>query len=324
MARATARESASPASSPRKTKSPGSPTKAPKLKPPGLRALQKEWKASLKPWVKDPKFVHPDGTWTVSKTDAKKKFKLDDDDLATLPCELRPSDQYLPMQLYSYNQLMDLAKRKCDKLRRQLEVDGLVYHYHSGSSQSGGVSIVSIANPPPMPAWAEHIRNPQPPPLKILEYTTPVTAVTPDPENIIWTPSKISGPVTLGDACRLYCITPEDIRDLSAHSPWIDLATVAKRALTLHGGFFAHKELVLQRRSEEEDMLDRENMRKSRFRFSAMVLKELEVKNDDGLYDTVGGSSVQQDRVAVLYPIENVCMDDYGCEWEWMPYETAF
>ncbi|KAJ7772914.1 hypothetical protein DFH07DRAFT_767772 [Mycena maculata] len=218
--------------SPKKTSA--SPTKSKQPDSPGPRALQKEWNLSLKPWVKDPKFVHPKGTKTVSKTDAKKTFKLNDKEMATLPYESRPSDKYLPMQLYNYNHLMELAKRKCSKLAARPRL----------------ASTVSIAA---LPAWMEHMSNAQPPPLKLSDYSTPPNAVTPDPEKIIWTPSKISGPVTVNDACRLYCtdsstqITPADIRDLANHSPWIDLATVAKRAVALHGGFYAHKQLYALR-----------------------------------------------------------------------------
>ncbi|KAJ7706866.1 hypothetical protein B0H17DRAFT_1034694 [Mycena rosella] len=218
---------------------------------------------------------------------------------------------------------MDLAKRKCAKLSRELEVAGLIYHSHSGSSQNGGVSVVSFKNPPKLPAWQEHISNPQPPPLKIQDYTCPPNAVTPDPEKITWMPYKISGPVTVADACRLYCIEPEDIQDLSQYSCWIDLPTVAKRALTLHGGFYAHKELVRKRRDEEEDALDREipeaDDRQSRFRFSPMIAKQWEERDDDyGWYDTSSGPS-KQHRVAAHYPISYICQDDYGCDWVWTP-----
>ncbi|KAJ7203773.1 hypothetical protein GGX14DRAFT_398531 [Mycena pura] len=320
----------SPQKLPRKIKS-SSPAKV-KTSSPGIQnlKLRKEWKDALKPWEGQGGFMHPEGVKTVTKSAAKAGYKLDDDDLAALPVEIERRPPLKAISKYSADQVMELAKRKCEKLGRPLEVNGLVYHSHSGSgsSQTGGVSIVSVKNPLPLPAWDNHILNAQPPPLKISDYTCPPSAVIPDPEKIHWVPSRISGPVTVKDACRLYCsddagltqLSPNDIRDLSDRSPWIDLATVAKRALTLHGGFYAHKEFLHQRRQDEEDTLTREisqaDKRKSRFRFSQMILKQWMHTDDDGMYD---GRSTPEHSVAVLYPIKFYSDDDYGCDWNWMP-----
>ncbi|KAJ7772939.1 hypothetical protein DFH07DRAFT_937485 [Mycena maculata] len=179
---------------------------------------------------------------------------------------------------------------------------------------------------PEIAAWEEHMDASATPPLKIEDYTSPPDAATPDPEQIIWTPSKISGPVTVEDACRLYCITPDDIRDLSDYSCWIDLPTVAKRALTLHGGFHAHMELVRKRREEEEEMLFQDipdsKTQKSSFRFSPMILKQwVEFAREDS-WDYASTASrmappVKQYRVAVFYPTQHCDEDNW--RWEWLP-----
>jgi hypothetical protein len=142
----------------------------------------------------------------LTRTEAKKDFKLDDDDLNSLPCEFERRPPYRAVQLFAYDQLRNLAKRKCAKLEKELEVGGMIYHSHSGTSQTGEVMLASLRNPPKLEAWMEHMLNPQPPPLKIEGYTCPPQASTPDPEKIIWTPSRISGAVSIEDACRLYCV----------------------------------------------------------------------------------------------------------------------
>ncbi|KAJ7264870.1 hypothetical protein B0H12DRAFT_1101219 [Mycena haematopus] len=287
-------------SSPKKAGNTPSPTKG--ATSPGIKKRREEWNKSLPPlWVKQTNFTHAPTARTITKTNAKKKYKLNDREIGTLPHEQRTSDAtgYL-MQLYNERQVEGLALRKSAKL---------------------GVKISK--NPPKLPAWMEHIVNPQPPPLIIAEYTCPPDAVKPDPEDITWKPSKLSGPVSVQDACRLYCIAPTDIQDLSTHSPWIDLVTVAKRALTLHGGFYAHEKLVLQRREAEEKALTESiphaYERKSLFQFSPMSQAEWDRDcEDDWMYEVPGQPSPPT-RVAVFYHIAYKCLDDYGADWEWLP-----
>ncbi|KAJ7171910.1 hypothetical protein C8R46DRAFT_1257447 [Mycena filopes] len=147
-------------------------------------------------------------------------------------------------------------------------------------------------------------------------------AAKPDPDEITWTPSKLSGSVAVKDACRLYCITPEAIKDLSDVSEWIDLGTVARRAVTLHGGFYAHEAIVLRARDEEERMLEKEisqaDERKSRFRFSPLIHQQYTEPNDDAYY-LYGPGPPRKNPVAVHYPIFYFSDDDYGCAWEWYP-----
>ncbi|KAJ7878995.1 hypothetical protein B0H14DRAFT_2710158 [Mycena olivaceomarginata] len=293
---------------------PGTSTASPKKAPasPGINKRRKEWVESLPPpWVKQMNFRHSLSTSTITKTDAKKTYKLDDRDLETLPYEQRLSEKtgYM-MLLYSQPQVSELGRRKAAKLGKPLDLSG------------PGTSIISVRNFPKLRDWEEHMLNPDPPPRKIVEYTSPPNPAKPDPTPITWTPSKISGAVSVADACRLYCIEPADIEDLSKHSKWIDLATVAKRAVSLHGGFYAHEELVHQRRDAEEQELTQVDDRKSRFRFSPMIQKQWEyVDEDDWMY---AGRELPKHRVAVFYPIESVCFDDYGCMWDWVPYWGDF
>ncbi|KAK7038252.1 hypothetical protein R3P38DRAFT_2696886 [Favolaschia claudopus] len=304
-----------------------------KVKSPGLKKRREEWKASLPPkWIPRADYKHPKGTRTIVKTKAAKKYPLNDDEIGTLPYAQFPADNGYTMHLYSETQIMNLAVAKHRKLELDLVIDGLIYHWYSGSFEKGAVFSVSLKNPPKP--------EPQPwdacPPLKIKDYTLPHKAEFPDPDSIIWTPSKISGPVTVKDACRLYGIEPNDIQDLSAHSPWIDLETVAKRAVTLHGGFYAHNALLSRHRNAEEaalqaivDRTHRADYGISDFKLSPTTLKQMDeiqkLEEDAWMYEIPGTTSSRpKNRVAVLYPIEKVGMDDYGCMWEWFPLWEDF
>ncbi|KAJ6501896.1 hypothetical protein C8R45DRAFT_1209567 [Mycena sanguinolenta] len=251
----------------------------------GIKWRREEWIKGLPHlWVQQPGFRHPHGTLTITKTKAKKDFQLSDREIGVLPYERSISNVGYPMLLYNELQVMVLARRKL------VALEGSLLH----------------------------------PPLKIAEYASPANAMKPDPATITWTPSSLSRPVLVKDACRLYCIEPRDIRDLSAHSPLIDLATVAKRAVTLHGGFYAHKELVLQRREAEEQALSQAQLRKSLFHFSPMTRRDWngDYKNL-GLYDS-SEPIPPINRVAVFYPIEEVSVDNSGCVWEWYPLWGGF
>ncbi|KAJ7154194.1 hypothetical protein C8R46DRAFT_1197157 [Mycena filopes] len=294
---------------PRERQSSSTPSKpmSPKVKvtaspeSPGIRQLQREWNASLpEPWRPDPDFVHPEGTWTGLKG-SMKKYKLTSRDLASLPYEQRLSRSGYKMHLYSRAQLLDLSRRK----RAKLMLDPLP----------------APASALRMPDWMEHMRHPNPPPLKIETYTCPLGAAKADPEEITWTPRKLSGSVAVEDACRLYCITPEDIEDLSKVSKWIDLGTVARRAVTLHGGFYAHEAIVRRARYEEEKMLTKMGEDKSRFCFSPLIDKQYDPDIDSRLDDP---RPLPKNPVAVHYPILYDTIWDHGCGWEWYPSWGSF
>ncbi|KAJ6501895.1 hypothetical protein C8R45DRAFT_1209566 [Mycena sanguinolenta] len=309
---------ATSASSPKKVVRTPSPTKA-KPASPGIKKRREEWNDSLPAlWAKQTTFRHPPRTRTITKTNAKKMLKLNDREIGTLPYEQAISEKTgYPMLLYSEREALNLALRKSAKLGRELEVNGLLYQ-----SGDADVCVVSFKNPP-VPAWMEHIANPQPPPLKNTEYTSPSDAVKPDPEQITWTSRYLSGPVSVEDACRLYCIEPKDIQDLSAYSKWIDLETAAKRAVTLHGGFYAHKRLVYLHRLAEENTLtksiEKAYERKSRFQFSSMVQAQWDSdRSHDYIYE-IPSRQPPPNRVAVFYPIRYDTEWDHGCMWEWYP-----
>ncbi|KAJ7171916.1 hypothetical protein C8R46DRAFT_1084234 [Mycena filopes] len=290
-------------SSPRKPKSPRATkvkgTDSPKS--PGLKQLREAWNASLpEPWIpnENEDFVHPEGISTEIKGEIAKKYKLNPREIATLPYEQRLSRSGFMMHLYSKAQLSDLSSRK----RAKLMLDPL----------PAPVSALR------MPDWMEPML---PPPLKIESYTCPPGAAKPDPEEITWTPRKLSGSVAVEDACRLYCITAEQIQDLSNASQWIDLGTVARRAVTLHGGFYAHEAIVRRARYEEERMLTEVGEDESRFRFSPLIHKQYDPDIDSRLYDP---RPLPKNPVAVHYPILYDTIWDHGGGSEWHPSWGSF
>ncbi|KAJ7453070.1 hypothetical protein FB451DRAFT_1281605 [Mycena latifolia] len=317
-------------SSSKKARSPEKPKSPTKGKPisPGLGKRRKEWKESLPiaPWTLQFAFKHADGTTIVNKTDAKEDFPLNDYEITRLPCELEPRPPSIAIRWYCYDQLVDLATRKCTKLGMHLQVPAREKYRLRRVSRTGGVSASIPALQ--LPECLEHFFRPNPPPLKIPDYTCPPQAQTADPPKITWKPSRIMRPVTVDDACRLYCITAHDIRDLSAHSPWIDLSTVAKRALTLHGGFHAHKKLVRRSRDEEEKRLEKAKKTQSDFTFSRIISLQMQwdvqTSDQDMLYDWTGRADQMGESVAVLYPISSESQNDYGTDWEWMPFWGEF
>ncbi|KAJ7772901.1 hypothetical protein DFH07DRAFT_801882 [Mycena maculata] len=314
---AVASSSKSSSTSPTKRETPPKPKE-------GLRTWQREWAATmeLEKWSVDKKFVHPEGTSILPKGAAMRKFKLNQIEMATLPCEREFRGEGSTTVLhYSCDQLRILATRKRTKLGKLLEEDG-PRTCSPRVSHRGGAS----RDPPALPSYLEHYHRPNPPPLKIPAYTSPAGAQASDPAIIIWEPTKIMGPVTVYEACRLYCINPEDIQDLSAYSPWIDLPTVAKRAVALHGGFHAHKALVLRHRTAEEDALDQAKKNKSDFTFSGIIWEQLDFyfRTTSSVAYEHPSQSVRERRVAVLYPIESEDQGDYGCNWEWVPFWGDF
>jgi hypothetical protein len=59
--------------------------------------------------------------------------------------------------------------------------------------------------------------------------------------------------------------------------------------------------------------------RKSTFRFSLLVQQQWEAPGDDDEIYTIPSGTTKQHRVAVLYPLQYGCDDDYGCDWNWLP-----
>ncbi|KAF7331650.1 hypothetical protein MKEN_00044700 [Mycena kentingensis (nom. inval.)] len=298
-----------------------SPTKKPtskKTKNPGLRKRQAEWKQQLpSPWTVNEMFTHPPYTSTVATKAAKADYHLTDEELRTLPHETRPSDHIQPMKLYSSDALFNLARDKSFYLKTPLVVCGITYHTDPGpaGTASGSVAAISIAKPKKELKWMEDERDPQPPPLVVSKYEPPAEAENPDPPNIIWTSTQLPKVGSESDACRAYCVEPSEIADLVAASHWIHFETVSKRAVNLHGGFHAHRDFVKRRRNEEKQQLQKKyegtyDTEKSDFEWSPHVRQ---------FHESCGSPRTDVNRVAVHLPIERVCMDDYGTEWEWLP-----
>ncbi|KAF7301263.1 ATP-dependent DNA helicase PIF1 [Mycena indigotica] len=279
---------------------------------------------------------HSPLTVTVDSTDARKTYHLTTDELATLPYESRPSANIgrhafmQPMKLYNAKALYNLAREKSRVLNIPLRVR------NPGSTAMATTISPSISLPSNFPKWLNDERNAQPRPLRISAYQR--VADDPEMEKIRWRGSLVPHLVSLEDACWLYCIKPKDIADLRAISPWLDAQTVAQRAVTLHGGFYAHHDYVHRRRQEEEASLD-EKYRglhivqdwRSDFTWSAHVSDYLDwvrVQNnsiDDSsrlYWDRRTGE--EEYTVAVLYPLEYGCDNDYGCGWQWYPEWDSF
>ncbi|KAJ8087175.1 hypothetical protein PM082_006003 [Marasmius tenuissimus] len=283
--------------------------------------LHKAWLQSLPPpWEFDPNYRHAKGTRTSCLTYAKKTYQLTDREISTLPYRQmkNPHSVKHPMKRYSGDDLWNLKARKCRALQMEMVVDRVVYP---------GAPFRSLPEPPPPPQpEAANTSLTSGNTLQIApriinnNYYLSVPPLVPDPVKIIWRPGEIAGPVAVQDACRLYCITPSDIRDLSSVSPWIDLSTVARRAVQLHGGFFAHRGLVLSKRLEEERYLTAVGKVKSEFEWSPLAPPEEfepeEDMNDEG--DDM--NAIMSRRVAVLYPIERK-YDEMGQPTGWSPRE---
>ncbi|KAJ7685748.1 hypothetical protein DFH06DRAFT_1358390 [Mycena polygramma] len=281
-----------------------SPRKA-KTTSPGIRKRQKEWTDSLPAlWVKQQNFRHPSGTWTVIKAIAE-KFPLNKREIGTLPYEDGVSvENSFQMKLYAYDQLVDLATRKCAKLGIPLRIPDCAPQSLSRSPGADEGSVIPVDSRTALP-WEEHVRNPQPPPLRMSQYIPPPNMLAPDPEKIAWLPRGLQGPVTVKDACRMYLIKPEEITDLSNFSPWVDLCTVAQRAVRLHGGFYAHKEL-----HKEQAFLEKAGRDQSDFTFSPFTSDQLKWHASNAHYYVTPDSQARQNAlgecVELFFPIIKV------------------
>ena len=169
---------------------------------------------------------------------------LSPDELKTLPYETRPTGQANrnDMKLFDKGAVKMLALRKAEVMQMEL--------------------------PPPLPTFElgsfwDRVR-PAKPPVQILDYVPPKYArADPPAETIVWKGELVQCPVSPQDACTLYGVRlqtprcmpptasslqhfvqlfPNDIEDLAEKSNWLDIGTVARRALTVHGGFIKHNE----------------------------------------------------------------------------------
>ncbi|KIK57158.1 hypothetical protein GYMLUDRAFT_263226 [Collybiopsis luxurians FD-317 M1] len=86
--------------------------------------LRAEWKASLKVWSapKGKTYKHPSKTTLISKSEAKKEYKLDNDDLDSIPVEDKVNRDKRPAttMVFDLSDVQELARRKCEKLGVEL------------------------------------------------------------------------------------------------------------------------------------------------------------------------------------------------------------
>ncbi|KAF5382334.1 hypothetical protein D9757_008463 [Collybiopsis confluens] len=86
---------------------------------PSRLQLRGEWKASLKVWSapKGKIYKHPSKVALISKPEAKKEYKLNDDDLDSIPVEDKTSrNKTLTTMVFDLSDVQELARRKCEKL----------------------------------------------------------------------------------------------------------------------------------------------------------------------------------------------------------------
>ncbi|KAL0571423.1 hypothetical protein V5O48_010539 [Marasmius crinis-equi] len=287
----------------------------------------KAWKDALKPWVVDPTYRVPgeidnmDMTCTVSQ--AKTIYGLDKHDLDSLPHQIEENST---RKMYPLKEVEYLSLLK----KQALESDGEDEEDEDGEFEPGSPRKAktqrSTQSPKkkkvaePLPDWQRHANFPQPPP-KILKgpYKRILDVEMPDPEEIEWKLGKIKGPVSVSDACRLWVLNPEDLKDLSEKSPWIDQVSAAKRAFSLHGGFPGQRNLVNRVRKKEEARLDREGKDRSDFEWSPIVQEQLDWLDRGNESEIPRWRMPEHDegprttnRVAVLYPIRKY-------QGKWLP-----
>ncbi|EEB92499.1 hypothetical protein MPER_08979 [Moniliophthora perniciosa FA553] len=78
----------------------------------------------------------------------------------------------------------------------------------------------------------------------------------PPPSQIIWMSEHLWGfGIGMADACLAYCLEPKDLKGLKAKCGWLDLQSVAVKALKVHGGLKGHNEIVLARRKADVDTI---------------------------------------------------------------------
>ncbi|KAJ7067859.1 hypothetical protein C8F01DRAFT_1116017 [Mycena amicta] len=298
---------------------------------PGIQKRRKEWREQLpQPWKLDLKFKHPQYTTTVATKAAKADYHLTDEELRTLPHETRPSGYLKPMKLYSHEALFNLARDKSKFLQSPLIIGNQEYLSDPGPAGSAVPALVQLRNLK-LPKWMDDLHDPQPPPLKQLDYQPVTTGERPDPPIIRWMPSDVPEVVSVSDACRLYCIEPGDLEDLATASHWIDVGTVARRAVKLHGGFYAHHDYVQKRREQEEKMLENKYRdshdfdQRSDFEWSPHVraYRKWCAEDDTAWMYEIPGKRDTEKRVAVLYPISYEHRNDFG-PGDWEPYWGHF
>ncbi|KAK1224805.1 hypothetical protein PQX77_012289 [Marasmius sp. AFHP31] len=258
-------------------------------------------------WAQQEGFRHPEGTWTVSQGNALKlnnvKPRLKLEDLRTLPYQTTLNKEGRTMYLYDSGQVEDL-------IRRRAEACGYDVPMPSYAGMKIGDAPVCVS-PPVKP--------------KIDHRYVPIES---DPKDIIWEGQHVSSGVSVRveDACILYPVKPSELEDLTAHSPWLDVKTVAMRAAQLRGGVHKCNKLTAQKRRSAVRALEASRSNGPLEHFSPSLMEYFEWAADaEDIYGdwkprlTIEEDADQRSRtVQQYYPIEaGYDNPEYGCGRYW-------
>ncbi|KAK0440563.1 hypothetical protein EV421DRAFT_1815750 [Armillaria borealis] len=236
-----------------------------------VREKKKAWKEELKntlAWKVDPTFKFNQGMRTITKGEAKKQYKLNDEDLKALTYEQQVSGSGYLMKLYSIPQVQHVCRRKHGELPDTVKS---VYEYLDKDFDGTGVTVTRVTKAA-QAAWikedeaksrkyADHL-------LRCLQRWVPDYAKSPTsyeppklgstkdtlPENFAFRPSF--RPITEFEAMNLFLLHQHELDGLerkTADNPVLVLdplqilnyEEVQQRAMDCHGGFEGHNKIVL-------------------------------------------------------------------------------
>ncbi|KAK7049373.1 hypothetical protein VNI00_005974 [Paramarasmius palmivorus] len=253
---------------------------------------------------------------TISKGRARKLTtpQLKPDELDTLPCEIRlirPRGKTfdVQMKLYSLSEVLQLAKLRAQEL---------------------GVELVWTAD---LKSRFNKVG------LVIKHDYISIAPDDPAPNEIIWEGEDLwYFAVNVQDACLTYCaytnhtlfkLEPQDVSDLVSKHGWLDLQSVAIRALEIHGGLKRHNQMIINKRKADQKAIEDKYYAVGYHDcqplkpYSRDLEKMLNDWNEDSwMYDTgrpaPRPTKEQRQRTVLQYgPVWKQCMDDYGSDWMW-------
>ncbi|KAK0218654.1 hypothetical protein IW262DRAFT_1046656 [Armillaria fumosa] len=233
------------------------------------REKKKAWKEELKntlAWKVDPTFKFNQGMRTITKGEAKKQYKLNDEDLKALAYEQQVSGSGYLMKLYSIPRIQDVCRRKHGELPDTVKS---VYEYLDKDFDGTGVTATRVTKAA-QAAWkkedeaksrkyADHL-------LGCLQrwvpdyskrpssYKPPKLGSTKDslPENFAFRPSFRR--ITESEAMNLFLLYRHELDGLERklayysdplQSELLNYEEVQQRAMDCHGGFEGHNQIVL-------------------------------------------------------------------------------
>ncbi|KAG2003509.1 hypothetical protein CC2G_004107 [Coprinopsis cinerea AmutBmut pab1-1] len=303
-----------------------------------LTKEQKEvWKRHCEAaqWREDKWFKHPEGTATITKTDAKKLMvtpRLTDLEIGTLPYQSSTSAAGYPMKLYSMKAINELIKKRCELLG--VPSPPLSTPVRKAGPKRGSSPFVGIVSGKGLFNDPIYDRLDDPEKLDAVirrEYVPPpgVSEDDPDPKSIRFESGQITR-VALKehDACLLYCLQRKDLDILRTPSGWFDLVSVEVRALEVHGGLKKHNQIVIEQRLQDAKAIDAYMEKYHRgletpLRSYSPDLERFlnKMSSDDEWHDLdpIRSETKEEKRRKVyqFHPIRKEDIGDYGCEWMW-------